>query len=283
MGKPRTPIGTFGGITVRIKAKDKVEARTRYRDWDGTLRLVQATAPTRVAAERLLKKKLAQRSLFQPAFTTITADSRFAVLVDYWLEDLDLEDRLAVRTREHYSWAINHLVMPAFGDLALREIGVARCDAFLKHLAKQSYSRAKQAKVVLRLALGLAVRHEVLPRNPMDHVSRLHRPPSTPNALTPVEVNAVRGAIRYWEKGLSATGPRPDGQLSLIVEVILGTSARIGEVLAIRRCDVDVTGAPPTIRIAGTLVREQPLRRQAQDRPIPPNCGDPFLHCRSCS
>jgi integrase len=34
---------------------------------------------------------------------------------------------------------------------------------------------------------------------------------------------------------------------------MLGTSARIGEALAIRRRDVDVTNATPTIRIAGTI------------------------------
>ena len=34
-----------------------------------------------------------------------------------------------------------------------------------------------------------------------------------------------------------------------IIEVMLGTSARIGEVLAIRKCDVDVTVSPATVRI----------------------------------
>ncbi len=41
------------------------------------------------------------------------------------------------------------LVTPAFGSLTLREIGVARCDRFIKQLAKLSYNRAKQARVVL--------------------------------------------------------------------------------------------------------------------------------------
>jgi len=41
------------------------------------------------------------------------------------------------------------LVLPVFEGLTLREIGVARCDHFLKQLAKQSYNRAKQARVVL--------------------------------------------------------------------------------------------------------------------------------------
>ena len=125
---------------------------------------------------------------------------------------------------------------------------------------------------MLRLAFALAVRHEVLPRNPMDNVSRLRKPPSTPTALSAAEVNAVRAAITWWETGLSLTGPRPDGQLGLMVEVMLGTSARIGEVLAIRRCDVDVTGAPPTIRIAGTMVysKGEPHRGRTTPRPRAP-------------
>lgn len=118
------------------------------------------------------------------------------------------------------------LVLPALGKLTLREIGVARCDHFLKQLARQSYSRAKHARVVLRLALSLAVRHEVLLRNPMDHVSRLHRPSSTLDALTNVEVTAIRAAIALWEAGRAVSGPKPDGQLGAIVEVMPASHVR---------------------------------------------------------
>lgn len=267
MGKPRTPIGTFGAIGFRTRAGGRIAANTRYRDWDGKLRRVGATGDTSAAAERALKAKLADRSLLAPSFTSISADSRFGELVEYWLEDLDLEGHLAPSTRQTYEWYMRKLVLPAFEELTLREIGVARCDMFLKHLAKDSYNKARQARVVMRLALGLAVRHEVLPRNPMDHVSRLRKPPSSPTALSPAEVNAVRAAVAHWEKGQSASGPRPDGQLGLMVEVMLGTSARIGEVLAIRRCDVDVTGSPPTIRIAGTIVSRAGVPRQRHDHP----------------
>lgn len=120
---------------------------------------------------------------------------------------------------------------------------------------------------MLRLALGLAVRHEVLPRNPMDHVSRLRRPQTTPNALTPIEVNVIRNAIAFWETGLSPTGPKPDGQLGAISEVMLGTSARIGEVLAIRRRDADVVSATPSIRICGTIVAHRGEPTSRQDHP----------------
>jgi integrase len=160
------------------------------------------------------------------------------------------------------------LVSPAFDSLTLREIGVARCDRFIKELGKRSYNRAKQARVVLRLALELAVRHEVLPRNPMDHVSRLRREPHIPDALTAPEVNVIRAAIARWESGAGhVSGPLPDGQLGAIVEVMLGTSARIGEVLAIRRRDVDITSAVPSIRLAGTIVSRNGEPTFRQDHP----------------
>jgi len=63
-----------------------VEARVRYRAWDGTLQIVQAPQATKIAAERALKVNLADRSLFQPSYSTITADSSFAQPVDFWLK-----------------------------------------------------------------------------------------------------------------------------------------------------------------------------------------------------
>jgi hypothetical protein len=196
VAKPRISIGTFGSIGFHDLGAGRVEARTRYRDWDGALRLLQATASTEARAEKALKSKLAQRALFQPTFTALMPDSTFAELADYWLDDLDLEGRLSTGTRQLYERNMRVLVLPAFGKLTLREIGVARCDFFLKQLAQRSYSRVKQARVVLRLAFALAVRHEVLPRNPVDHVARLHRPASTPDALTPSDVLGIRAAVR---------------------------------------------------------------------------------------
>jgi hypothetical protein len=175
MSRARLAIGTFGEIGFLAAGPGRVTARARYRDWDGRTRLVQVTAGTRALAERALKVKLSTRSFFQPTASVLTPDSLFSHLVDYWLEDLDQEGRLSTTTRQLYERNMRTLVLPAIGNLTLREIGVARCDQLLKQLNKRSYSRAKHARVVLRLAFGLAVRHEVLSRNPMDHVPRLNR------------------------------------------------------------------------------------------------------------
>lgn len=267
MARPRTPIGTFGKISHRKISKGRCEARARYRDWDGKLRAVQCTGATQAAAEFALKRKLAERSLFHPGFVGLSADSKFSALVDYWLEDMEVEDRLSRTTRLLYERNMRTLVAPAFDELTLREIGVARCDYFLKQLAKQSYNRARQARVVLRLALGLAVRHEAIPRNPMDHVSRLRRPTRTPDAFEDSDIALIREAVRAWEERPIVAGPRPDGQLGQIVEVLLGTSARIGEVLAIRIRDLDLRSTIPTAKIAGTIISRKGEPTHRQDHP----------------
>ena len=75
-------------------------------------------------------------------------------------------------------------------------------------------------------------------------------------------------AIAQWESAVDhVSGPRPDGQLGAIIEVMLGASARIGEVLAIRRRDIDVTSAVPSIRIAGTIVSRKGELTFRQDHP----------------
>ena len=267
MSRQRIPIGSHGQITVMDLPDGRVEVRTRYRDGDGKSRLVSARANSRSAAEAELRKRLAQRNLYQPVDTTLNLDSIFGDLVDYWLADLDLENRIAPSTRRGYEDAMRKLVLPAFQHLTLREIGVARCDALLKQLGQLSYARSKRAKTVLRLAFGLAVRHEVILRNPIDGVSRLHKPKRTPTALTATEVNAIRAVIKAWEHTRGTCGPNPDGQLGQIVEVMLGTSARIGEGLAIRRCDLDVTTRPATLRICGTVVSEPGVGTFRQSHP----------------
>lgn len=59
-------------------------------------------------------------------------------------------------------------------------------------------------------------------------------------------------------------GPGRDRQIGQIVAVVLGTAARIGEVLAIRRQDLDLDVSIPTARIAGTIIsrKGEPTHRQ---------------------
>ncbi len=267
MARPRTPIGTFGAIDFKTTPGGRIRARVRFRDDDGQLRPVEASGATRQAAERNLKEKLARRGTYSSGMGELTRDTPFTKLVEVWLEDLDLEDRVAVGTRDLYERDMRTLVLPAFEHYTLREMSISKIDRFLKAQAKISYSRAKHAKVVLNLALGLAVRYEAIPRNPVLGTSRLRRPSSTVMALTVTQVEAIRLAVRTWRRGRGLSGPKPDGQFEAIIEVMLGTSARIGEVLAIRKRDVDVTCSPATVRICGTVISPKGRSTFRQDHP----------------
>lgn len=76
MGRPRTPIGTFGDITYVKVSGGRIRARTRYRDDDGQVRRVSATGAMNKEAERNLKKVLAQRPS-HIATGELTGDSSF--------------------------------------------------------------------------------------------------------------------------------------------------------------------------------------------------------------
>ncbi|MFT4259600.1 hypothetical protein [Microbacterium sp.] len=243
-------IGTFGEIGHLVSPNGRVVARARYRNWDGKTRLVLDTGNTRKSAERALKAKLADRTLFQPSSSALTPDSPFPDVVAYWLEGLELEDRLSKTTLQFYERNMRTLALPAFEHLTLREIGVARCGHFLKRLAKQSSIRAKQACDSHSASQpGIRYRHAIRwTLSPACGDRRRRR---------------TRGCLRRWPRsgppvfsgaGRLPSAPKPDGQLEAIVEVMLGTSARIGEVLAIRRRDIDVTSPVSSIRINGTIV-----------------------------
>lgn len=266
MARPRTPVGTFGDITF-AKAGGKVRARTRYRDDDGKVRRVQATGASEAEALRHLKTALTKRQS-RRTYGELSPDSSFPSLVKIWLEDLDLDGTLAPSTRELYERDMRTIVMPAFENLILREITVSRVDRFLRHLAaNRSYAMAKHARTVLSLALGLAVRYDALPQNPVRETKRLKKPPAKVKALTLAEVDAIRAAVRAWRRHDGLPGPPPDVQLELIIEVMLGSSARIGEVLALRKSDVDVTCTPARVRICGTIVSPKGAPTHRQEHP----------------
>ena len=60
-GRPRTAIGTYGAVYV-TDIGGRYRALARFRDLDGRLRRVTATARSRRTAEALLKERLLDRA-----------------------------------------------------------------------------------------------------------------------------------------------------------------------------------------------------------------------------
>lgn len=266
MSRQSRYLGTPGKITTARETNGGWCAKTRFRDFDGVTRQLRASGRSASAATNELNRKIAERSI-PSGGSDLTPESHLSDLITYWLDEISLEGKLAESTVELYERDARTLVLPALGALRLRELSVGTIDRFLKALARKSRSRARHAKVVLSSACGLAARHDAMPANPVRDTARLTKPKLDVRVVTLEELEAIRTAIRGWRTGPGHNGPKSDGQLALIIEVILGTSARIGEVLALRRCDVDVTVEPATVLIGGTVIYSKAHGLFRQDHP----------------
>ncbi|MEI2811891.1 MAG: tyrosine-type recombinase/integrase [Nocardioides sp.] len=263
-GRPRTPIGTFGAVNVRRQAK-RVMAETRVRDLDGRLRRVSASASSAAAARRLLKEKLQDRSGFGSG-GQLTTSSSFRELAELWLADLELRD-LAAGTKQTYRDQLRLHVRPAFEHYTLGEITTGRVEWFLKAQGAFSDSRAKQSRTLLNLMFAFALRHDAIARNPVEGTSQLRRAKTTPQALTIDQITAIREAAARWRSGSSLPGPKPDGQVRDIIEVLLGTAMRPGEVLALRPCDIEDRPTGMIASVNGTVVQRKGSGAERQARP----------------
>ncbi|WP_225232271.1 site-specific integrase [Klenkia terrae] len=251
MGRPPLPVGTFGTIGFFPTAGGEVQARARFRDFDGRTRLVSKTGRSKAAAERALKTELTTRR--GPHGTgLLTASSRVTALVDAWLAT---DHGWSTGTERTYRSIIRTSVLPALGELCLREVTPGRVARAITAIAGTSGpGAAKTARACLSGMFALAIVDGAVTANPVrDAGVRVTRTAKkAPRALTPEDT------ARLVE--LFATSERAQAlDLPDVVDWMLATGARIGEALAVRAgkvqgktlLDLD-TG---TWEVAGTVVR----------------------------
>jgi integrase len=257
-GRDRLEIGTYGDISTITTIAGTVRAEARHRDWDGEVRKVTATGSNERAAKQVLRKKLAHRSTATGFGAALTPESTVADLAAAWLEDVQVRTDLAPGTKDLYRRELRSLVLPTYAKFRLREMTTGRVDQFLKKQATISYAHARHSRVVLSLMFNFALRHDAVQNNPVAGTARLKQPKTKVKALTLEQLEQVRDAAATWRTGKSVSGPRPDGQVRDLIEVLIGTSDRIGEALALRKCDIDDSrrgeSLPMRVTVAGTLV-----------------------------
>ncbi|TNH24392.1 site-specific integrase [Micromonospora orduensis] len=253
MARPPLPIGTWGNIRTEKLAPNRFCARARFRDYDGKTRDVEATGTSGPAATRALKEKLRDR--VAPNDDEITRETYVSTLAGLWIEEIIAEERIAPQTINNYKTSLRVSILPALGKLRIREASVGRLDKFLREVATDRPAAAKNAKVALGLMFALAVRRGALSTNPVRETGRLRKARRTVRALEPEHLEGVRSAIRQWQQPVPGKpGPRHTGDLADIIDLMLATGARIGEALAVRWEDSDLSADPPTVTICGTIV-----------------------------
>jgi len=264
MGRPKTPIGAYGSINLRHRGTSMV-AETRVRDQDGRLRQIRVAGPTTAAARHRLKERLVDRPE-QNGGKSLRGSDSFDELATLWLADLAMRE-LAEGTRQNYRDILRLHVLPAFEHYALAEITTGRVEWFLKAEAKASVSRARQSRTVLNLIFAFALRHDTINRNPVQGTSPLARRKGAPQALTLEQIAAIRFAAATWRTDQKAPGPKSDGQVRDIIEVLLGTAMRTGEVLALRPRDITDGRHGMVVHVNGTVVQRKGVGAVRQDRP----------------
>jgi integrase len=113
----------------------------------------------------------------------------------------------------------------------------------------------RKAKVVLGAMIDMAVRHDALPVNPVRQTSRVRRIKTETRSLTVKDLATVRAAVRAW-MAKDRPGSKPTSDMADIIDLMLATGARIGEVLALRWGDIDLDAPRPNLTINGTIKTE---------------------------
>jgi integrase len=250
MPRPPLPIGTYGNITTEKLPTGVYSAVTRFRDHDGVTRQVRRSGPTEAAAKNKLREDLRDRARQGPS-SGLTGDSRFRVAAEEWIRTVDHAVSQGLRspnTAQLYRLNMNVHVLPAVGELRLREITVPRLDRVIQTLQlHKGSSTAKIARTVVSGTLGLAVRHGAIVANPVRDISRIAGTPRrAPRALTPAE-------RIEWISRLRADEDAVRKDLPDLCEWMLGTGVRIGEALAVSWDEVDL--ARGLVEIEHTIIR----------------------------
>lgn len=183
----------------------------------------------------------------------ITSELTLVDLVHEWLQRLRAEGRLEGTTINEYERVLRILVVPELGDTRLHELTTEQVNALLANLGQQSVNRQRKAKVTLGAMLDTAVAYGALANNPVRGSLSISRPPASQVTLSASEVAEVHAAVRTW-LCKDRPGPRSSADMADIIELMLATGARIGEVLALRWRDIDLDAS--TVEISATIKTE---------------------------
>lgn len=259
-GRPRTPIGTWGDINVRQVAEGTHEARARFRDPDGRLRLVSARGPSASAAKGALRDRLAARAATTAPAAGLGLTTTITDLCATWIATKAGE--ILPQSIDDYEQTISSLIGPRIGEVTLIEATPGRIAKFLDGLPE---SQRVRARTILSQAFALALSHDAVAANPVRPLPKKRAPEPDVVVLTPAQFLELRAGVVDWMEVRIADDGRPVERVNLrsvgrahdlldFVDMLLATGARPGEIAALRWCDIDLDAATPTVTIAATMV-----------------------------
>lgn len=251
-----------------------------YTAPDGRIYKAERTFAAREDAEGWLheRRKEIDRDLWSPPATADqkrtaaqkkAAGELFAPYANRWLENRTVKGRpLKPRTTAHYRSLLDDYLIPAFGSKQVRDITMQSVDRWYARTLKDKPTMRAHAYSLLRTILETArTRDRIIETNPClvrggGTVSRKVKPqPATLEQL----------AI--------ATAAMPE-RMRLMVPLSAWCALRFGELVELRRSDIDVTNGVirirrAAVRVGGNWVVGDPKSEAgARDVAIPPHLMD---------
>lgn len=256
-GRPALDIGTAGVYSYAINEKGQHVASCGFRWQDGRRSRITRSAKSKAEATRALNRAVEEAKLeVQGHGSELSRTSTVSKLIYFWFEEHQKVKELSPTTIDRYEDYIERFVVKPFGELKLHEISVGMLDKYQKQLWEGGTSRPKSFRIVFKPALDLAHRFGVIDFNPLDRVAPLKSAPKKPvRAATDEEVELILRELPLYRRGPGVRGPAQTNVLEDGILAFLGTGLRIGELMGLRRGDLNFDASPPTISVNGTLIR----------------------------
>lgn len=242
MPRPPLPVGTYGAISY-FGERPKIRAKTRFRDLDGTTRVVTRWGGSKAAARDALVTALRDRA--GPIGSGITGETRLELVAREWMREVDESER-AESTKALFRRVAESRVIPGVGQLCVREATVPVIDRAIRVVRDEhGPGAARTYRQVLSGVLGVAVRHGAIRSNPVREAMATGGKRRQPvRALTADEAATLTAALTQDPAAVAY-------DLPALCTFLLGTGARIGETLALRWPAVDLSAG--TVEIAATI------------------------------
>ena len=221
----------------------KPRKSSRRRNWDGSThrykngwrtkitrrgQTVTAMARTEQESRRLAKAKLANLPSLDSSLIPASANLLFGDYIVNWLTNKHSRN-IAPTTYRRYESLMRRHVLPALGQLKIREITKNHINSFIEMMdeAGQSARSCQQTRALLSAAFKRAVQDDLLATNPVTHSRgvKVDTPQIHPLTLEEVKI-------------LLTTNPEPYEHARVRISVLYGL--RQGEALGLQWGDIDL-------------------------------------------
>jgi len=184
----------------------------------------------------------------------LTLASTFDALCEALITEEQAYAEARPATLHEQARLIRRVIIPTLGGVPLGAIRPSLLDAAYQQWHQTSPAQARNALVALRKVIKLGKRRDLFTFDMADSI-RVHPRRDKPIVtLEPMQLAQFRRTIADWRDRPERSGPQPSRLLLDVTDVMLATSARIGEALGLRTHDIEFGERLTIVSISGTLI-----------------------------